>query len=56
MASRTLKKLEEGQEMPADFWNYLVNPITGYYYSIMQDRHMQKIGTKYIKPNNGGKL
>jgi len=56
MASRTLKKLEEGQEMTADFWNYLVNPITGYYYSIMQDRHKQIIGTKYIKPNNGGKL
>ena len=51
-----LRRLDEGQEMPADFWNYLVNPITGYYYSILQDRHKHKIGTKYIKPNNGGKL
>ena len=26
-----LNKLSEGQDMPYDFWNYLVNPITGYY-------------------------
>lgn len=25
-----MKKILEG-EMPEDFWNYLVNPITGYY-------------------------
>ena len=55
MASRNgYKRLEEGQEMPRDFWNYLVNPITGFYYSILQDHN--PIGTRYIKPNNGGKL
>lgn len=55
MASRNgYKRLEEGQEMPADFWNYLVNPITGFYYSILQET--ETIGTRYIKPNNGGKL
>lgn len=26
-----MKKLVEGEEMPRDFWNYLVNPIVGYY-------------------------
>lgn len=31
MARTKLKKLSEGSEMPYDFWNYLVNPITGYY-------------------------
>ena len=49
-----LMKLKEGQKMPYDFWNYLVNPITGYYYSILQDTN--RVGTRYIKPNNGGKL
>lgn len=55
MASRNgYKRLEEEQEMPRDFWNYLVNPITGFYYSILQDQN--PIATRYIKPNNGGKL
>jgi hypothetical protein len=55
MASRNgYKRLREGQEMPRDFWNYLVNPITGFYYSILQET--ETIGTRYIKPNNGGKL
>ena len=47
-------RLKEGQKMPTDFWNYLVNPITGYYYSILQDQ--KRPGIRYIKPNNGGKL
>jgi len=25
------KKVLDGREMPKDFWNYLVNPIVGYY-------------------------
>lgn len=49
-----LIRLEEGQEMPYDFWNYLVNPVTGFYYSILQDSN--RVGTRYIKPNNGSKL
>jgi hypothetical protein len=44
-----LRRLDEGQEMPRDFWNYLVNPITGYYYSILQEQ--KPIGNKYIKPS-----
>ena len=31
MKRTTLKSLPEGEKMPYDFWNYLVNPITGYY-------------------------
>lgn len=31
MKRTTLKNLPEGEKMPYDFWNYLVNPITGYY-------------------------
>lgn len=26
-----MKRLQDGEEMPRDFWNYLVNPIVGYY-------------------------
>ena len=26
-----MRKIKEGEKMPDDFWNYLVNPITGYY-------------------------
>lgn len=25
------KELKQDEEMPADFWNYKVNPIVGYY-------------------------
>lgn len=25
------KRTLQGKEMPDDFWNYLVNPIVGYY-------------------------
>lgn len=31
MASKIYKRIPEGQDMPLDFWNYLVNPIVGYY-------------------------
>jgi len=26
-----MRRIREGEKMPDDFWNYLVNPITGYY-------------------------
>lgn len=29
-SSRT-RRIEQGEEMPKDFWNYSVNPILGYY-------------------------
>lgn len=31
MASKMYKRLPQGEPMPTDFWNYLVNPIVGYY-------------------------
>jgi hypothetical protein len=31
MASKIYKRIPEGEPMPTDFWNYLVNPIVGYY-------------------------
>ena len=31
MASKRVKRIYQGQERPMDFWNYLVNPIVGYY-------------------------
>jgi len=29
--SLPIRKIEQGEEMPEDFWNYNVNPIVGYY-------------------------
>lgn len=40
-----LKELPDGQEMPKDFWNYLVNPILGYKYK--EPRKIQKETNKY---------
>ena len=33
MTSKEMREsiISEGKEMPDDFWNYLVNPIVGYY-------------------------
>lgn len=31
MERKERKKILEGIDMPKDFWNYLVNPIVGYY-------------------------
>jgi hypothetical protein len=47
-----LKKIKEGQEFPRDFWNYSVNPITGFYFSILQEA-VERKKKKYLKPNNG---
>ncbi len=38
------KILNDGDPYPADFWNYLVNPITGY--------HVQARPNKSILKNN----
>lgn len=44
-----LKELPDGQDMPKDFWNYLVNPILGYKYK--EPRKIQKETNKYgLKP------
>ena len=44
-----LKRLpKEGEEMPYDFWNYLVNPITGYDYE-PKEKYKIKTINKYHK-------
>lgn len=40
-----MKKILEG-EMPEDFWNYLVNPIVGYYIK-HKDENSIKTEKKY---------
>ena len=41
-----MKHLKEGEEMPIDFWNYNVNPITGYYVGKLDDTG-RKVEKKY---------
>jgi len=43
-----MKTLKEGEEMPIDFWNYVVNPITGYYVEPRYD-NPTKNEKKYFK-------
>jgi hypothetical protein len=44
-----MKKIFEG-EMPDDFWNYLVNPITGYYIEHRnKNEYNEEIARKYAK-------
>jgi|11_taG_2_1085331.scaffolds.fasta_scaffold01859_14 hypothetical protein len=42
MKRSKLIRHKEGDEFPEQFWNYLINPITGFYYSIRQDQHYKK--------------
>ena len=42
---KTLVGIEDKQ-MPRDFWNYLINPITGFPYTI---RRVNDSKPKYIK-------
>mgnify|MGYP001024458624 FL=1 len=48
MKRQALKKLHKGEEMPYDFWNYLVNPITGYYVE-PKEKYNKKNQYKYHK-------
>jgi len=41
-----MRKIQEGEEMPNDFWNYLVNPITGYYIQ-PKSEHSIEVERKY---------
>jgi hypothetical protein len=29
--------INQGMEMPEDFWNYIVNPIVGYHYKMRKN-------------------
>jgi len=42
---KELKRLERGQKFPEQFWNYLVNPITGFSHSRREET---------VKLNNKG--
>jgi len=46
-----LKKLNEAEEFPRDFWNYSVNPITGFLYTIRSDE-ARRSKSKYFKTYN----
>jgi len=43
-----MKYLKEGEEMPIDFWNYRVNPITGYYVQPMDENCTRNEKKYYI--------
>jgi hypothetical protein len=32
-----IKQHKEGDPFPEDFWNYNINPITGYYVGLLKD-------------------
>tara|TARA_R110000796_G_scaffold40572_1_gene100401 strand:+ start:2052 stop:2225 length:174 start_codon:yes stop_codon:yes gene_type:complete len=49
-----LKTLKEGEDFPGDFWNYKINPITGYRVEL-STRHSNNKGDerKYsLKPQS----
>ena len=52
MKRQLLKKLREREEMPYDFWNYLVSPITGYYVE-PKEKYNKKNQYKYHKTSQG---
>ena len=52
MNRQTLKNLPEGKDMPYDFWNYFVNPITGYYVE-PKEKYNKKNQYKYHKTSQG---
>jgi hypothetical protein len=33
-----LKQYRQGDPFPKDFWNYNINPITGYYIDLLKDK------------------
>ena len=43
-----LKEHKDGESLPSDFWNYLVNPITGYYVEPLR-RNSNKESKKYYR-------
>ena len=38
---------------PKDFWNYRVNPITGWHDEARRNNQDDKVAKKYAKPNYG---
>jgi len=51
---KMLKNLKDGEKFPADFWNYNINPITGYYIQPqLRKEHNDRTAKKYAKPPQG---
>ena len=48
-----MKKLKENEPFPVDFWNYDVNPITGYYIKSNKNEQNKEVIKKYAKPPQG---
>lgn len=44
---KPLKNAPLDGTFPEDFWNYAINPITGYPYEALKDHHGNKIKKKY---------
>ena len=42
-----LKRLKEGEPFPDDFWNYAVNPITGFPSETMTRSNYEREQVKY---------
>ena len=42
-----LKDWNGEEDMPKDFWNYRVNPITGYYVNPFTAEHSKSVEKKY---------
>ena len=41
-----LKELKANEPFPKDFWNYNINPITGYYIEPNRDSHNKEVSNK----------
>ena len=49
-----LKNLKDGEKFPKDFWNYNINPITGYYIQPqLRKEHNDRTAKKYAKTPQG---
>jgi len=42
-----LKELKANEPFPKDFWNYNINPITGYYVEPNRDSRNKEVSNKY---------
>jgi hypothetical protein len=48
-----LNVIKQGEEMPSDFWNYLVNPIVGYHIKTIFSNQDNTSYTKEIFRTSG---
>ena len=48
-----MRRLREGEKFPDDFWNYNVNPITGYYIEPNRNEINDRVARKYATTPKG---